>query len=343
MASSKKASFFHPYLAVDFGRDSMQVYRSGKGLLPPEPSMVLLHRDTREPLAVGDVHSPSYALHPLGEKGILHYDLALVLLQRGVKSAGFSRFAKVQLLMAVPSDLGDGERKLLHELALDAGVKRLSLIPSPLAGYFGEKRGASEVGLHLVLDMGESFTSLALISRGEVVREASFVLGGRDFSRSIVHYVSAKQGCLLGHESARLVKESIATLSPTKGRESASICTMCLQTGLPKTITLEAEALSPCLLAVASRLGDSLSHFLSELSPLQVDMLRKNGVLLVGGASLLSGLCAYLSERLDLPFYLAKHPKTAVIEGLGYLCEEGKVLVKKGQKEDFFQRNIANF
>jgi rod shape-determining protein MreB len=90
-----------------------------------------------------------------------------------------------------------------------------------------------------------------------------------------------------------------------------------LLTGKPKQVVISHVEVSKALDKSVVRIEDAIMEALSQTPPELSADIYNTGIYLAGGGALLRGLDQRLSQKTDLPIYVAEEPLQAVARGTG--------------------------
>ena len=90
-----------------------------------------------------------------------------------------------------------------------------------------------------------------------------------------------------------------------------------LLTGKPKQVVINHIEVSKALDKSVVRIEDAIMEALSQTPPELSADIYNTGIYLAGGGALLRGLDQRLSQKTDLPIYVAEDPLQAVVRGTG--------------------------
>ncbi len=331
-------------IALDLGTSSILVYVKGKGIIVNEPSVITLHKKTKQVLAIGEEAKKMIgktpqnleAIRPLKngvisdfyatEKLLSHY----VTLINNLPSK-FPKYPKPKVVIGVPSGLTSVERKAVVDSALSAGARKALLVEEPMAAAIGAGLPVKTATANMIVDSGGGTTEIAVISLGGVVLNKSIKIAGDQLDQDIVNYARQKYNLLLGEKTAEELKQKYGTATeiltsksnvPDKfvfqGRD--------LKTGLPRSITAPSselrEALKGSLTQIINAIKDVIESTPAELMP---DIL-KSGITLAGGTSLLTGLPKLISSEINAPVKVANDPVSCVVRGCANLLDDSNLL-----------------
>ena len=90
-----------------------------------------------------------------------------------------------------------------------------------------------------------------------------------------------------------------------------------LLSGKPKQVNINHGEIAKALDKSVIRIEDAIMEALSQTPPELAADIYNTGIYLAGGGALLRGLDKRLSQKTDLPIYVAEEPLQAVVRGTG--------------------------
>ncbi|MHB2016452.1 MAG: rod shape-determining protein, partial [Candidatus Xenobia bacterium] len=224
---------------------------------------------------------------------------------------GWQRVLRPLVNLTVPVTLTAVERDALLETVIAAGG-RPRLVPTPVAA--ARAMGAS--GGRMVVDIGATRTEAAIVYDGDILASASAPLGGNSMDASIVRFLRHHRGFWLAAEQAEALKQRIGTASPLEVPMEMSLTGRDVQHALPLTATVTSEEVREALQQPLEHLSFLIRGVLSRTPPELATELIQNGILLIGGGSLLRGLPAWLQTETGVPVTVAPDPETCAVRGV---------------------------
>ncbi len=322
---------FSKRIGIDLGTANTLVYVAGEGVILNEPSVVAVRAEDNKVVAVGQDakemlgRTPGniVATRPLRDGVIADYAITQAMLGYFIdKVAGRSRFVKPEVMVCIPSDITQVEKRAVLDATMAAGARAVYLIEEPLAAAIGAKVPIAQAAGHMILDSGGGTTDVAVISLGGVVVHTSARVAGNKHEESISNYARKRFGLLIGERTAEEIKIEIGNALPdpkkplkmeVRGRDSV--------TGLPRSIEMSdmevEEALQPVLKALVGAIKETFEKTPPELAS---DIIDK-GIVLTGGTSLLRNFDKYVARETGVPAYVAEDPLYCVVRGTGVALE----------------------
>lgn len=319
-------------LGIDLGTATVLVYAKGKGVILKEPSVVAINKNNNKVLAVGEEarkmigRTPGniVAVRPLRDGVISDYDVTEKMLKAFIKKAcGKGKITTPKVMICVPSQATEVEKRAVMDAARNSGAKKVHLIEEPLAAAIGAGLDITKPNGTMVVDIGGGTTDIAVISLGGVVVRTSIKVAGDKFDEAIIKYIRSKYKIMIGEKTAEDLKLTVGSafkgsrnvVSTMKGRN--------LVTGLPDQLEVGTEEIRESLLESVTLIVESVKSVLEKTPPeLAADIIEK-GILMTGGGSLLDGLDKLIEFETGVEVNVASNSVEAVAEGtgqvLGYL------------------------
>jgi rod shape-determining protein MreB len=317
-------------LAIDLGTANTLVYARGRGIVLNEPTVIALNSRTQDVLAMGHEawqmigRTPGYivAVRPLRKGAITDFDITQRMIRLLLQRAGVSRFNRPRVLICVPSAITEVERRAVEEAARRAGANAAYLIEQPMAAAIGAGLPIHEPIGNMVVDIGGGTTEIAVISLGGIVALEAIRVGSFDMDSAIQSYVRREYGIAIGERTAEEIKLAIGSAYPTDESVKAEVRGRDLMTGLPKTVILAPEEVREAIGEQIGAIVDAVVRCLGAAPPELAQDLIVQGLHLVGGGGLLSGMDRRLAEESNLPVILEEAPLECVVMGAGRCLEE---------------------
>ncbi len=317
-------------MGIDLGTSTVLVYLKGRGVVLREPSLVAVHRDSGQALAVGlDAEallerSPgeAVALRPLRHGVICDFAMTEEMLRAFLRRLSPTRLLKPRLVICVPSEISEVEERAVMDAGAQAGASHVYLMEEPLAAALGAGVDIHRPDGAMILDVGGGTTDLAILSLSGIVESASLKVAGDQFDEAIVKYLRQTHRVLVGEGTARRLKEEIGHLNPHDGTPAMAVKGRCLSSGLPKTATVTPGELQDALMPVAAQIADALLAMLERTPPELLSDIARDGIHLTGGGSLLGGFSQYIQMQTGIAARPAPEAQSAVAMGVGKALDQ---------------------
>jgi len=322
-------------LAVDLGTANTLVYVRGKGVMLDEPSVVAMHTQTREILAVGTDakrmigRTPEgiTAIRPLRDGVIADFDATEQMLRHFISQVHRRRyFAKPRLVICVPSGVTPVEQRAVKEAGYQAGARKVYIIEEPMAAAIGAGLPVHEPTGNMVVDIGGGTTEVAVISLGGLVTTLSIRTAGDELDQAIIAYLKKEHSLMLGEGTAEEIKMTLGSAFPLAHELTGEIRGRDMVSGLPSTVTVSSVEIRKAIEEQVHTIVDAVRATLDQTPPELAGDIMDRGIVLTGGGALLRGLDERISHETGMPVHVAQDPLSAVVLGSGKCVEEFEAL-----------------
>ena len=330
-------SWFSSDLAVDLGTANTLVFAEGRGIVVREPSIVAVNRVTNRVEAVGGAakemlgRTPGniVAIRPMKDGVIADFEITEKMLDYFIKKAiGRSPFVRPRIVISVPSDITQVEKRAVKDSALQAGASEVFIIEQAMAAAIGSGLPITEPTGNMIVDIGGGTTDVAVISLAGIVYSKSVRVASNEMDEAVIQYIKRKYNLLVGERTAEQVKIEIGSAFPLDEPLTMEIKGRDLVEGIPKTLTLTDAEVREALSETVGIIVDAVRVALEKTPPeLSADIMDK-GIVLTGGGSLLKNLDRRLREETGLPITIAELPLDSVALGTGAMLADVDLLRK---------------
>lgn len=318
-------SMFSRDIGIDLGTATVLVYVEGKGIVLNEPSVVAVDnsndciarigRDAQAMLGRNPAHID--VIRPLKEGVISRYDVTQKMIQYFIRRACGNAIFPPRVVICIPTGITEVEERAVIDAGTQAGARKTYLIEEPVAAALGAGLDIySPVG-NMIVDIGGGTTDIAIISLGGVVVSQSIKVAGDKFDEAIMRYVRRKYNVAIGERTAEKIKMQIGTVYEHTEAKTMEVKGRCLIQGLPKNITLSSKEMLEAMMEPISMILDNICLAIEKTPPELVGDILKNGIILVGGGSLLVGLDRLIEDVTGIKTKLTKDPIKCVAMGTG--------------------------
>jgi rod shape-determining protein MreB len=330
-------SIFSNDLAIDLGTANTLVFAEGRGIVVREPSIVAINRITNKVEAVGSAakemlgRTPGNiaAIRPMKDGVIADFEVTERMLDYFIKKAhGRSLFVRPKIVISVPSDITQVEKRAVKDSALQAGASEVFIIEQSMAAAIGAGLPITEPTGNMIVDIGGGTTDVAVISLAGIVYSKSVRVASNEMDEAIIQYIKRKYNLLVGERTAEQVKIEIGSAYPLDEPLTMEIKGRDLVEGVPKTLTLTDAEVRESLAETVGIIVEAVRVALERTPPeLSADIMDK-GIVLTGGGAMLKNLDRRLREETGLPISLAEEPLSSVALGTGAMLADVDLLRK---------------
>lgn len=330
---------FSKDLGIDLGTKNTLVYTSEKGIIINEPSVVAINTRTDEILAVGDEaqkmvgKTPAHiqAVKPLVDGVISDFEVTEKMLKYfidKVHAESFTLIPRPRVVIGIPLDITEVEKKAVEDAAKSAGARQVFLIEESMAAAIGARLPVAEPTASMIVDIGGGTTEISVISLGGVVTSKSLRIAGNELDNNIIQYIREEFSILIGEQLAEKVKIKIGSATELKEPISMEVRGRDLINGLPKSITVSDSQIREAMSRTINQIIENIKITLEITPPELVSDIYEHGITLAGGGALLRGLDKEIAQATKIPVKIADDPLTCVARGTGMLLEDMELLEK---------------
>ncbi|MDP2631521.1 MAG: rod shape-determining protein [Candidatus Uhrbacteria bacterium] len=328
---------FSEDIGIDLGTANTLLFVKGKGIVMNEPSVVAMNTRTNQIIAVGHAakdmlgKTPPHLIttRPLTKGVISDFEVAEKMLKYFIDKIhedSFTIIPRPRVVIGVPLEITEVERKAVEDAALSAGARQVFLIEEPLAAAIGARLPITESLGSMIVDIGGGTTEIAVISLGGVVTSKSLSIAGDELTKNVSQYIRDVFNLLIGERVAETVKCRIGSAMEFGEPMEMEIRGRDLITGLPKQITVNDGQIREAIHKPIQTIIENIKATLEVTPPELVADIYERGIVLTGGGALLRGLEQKISKEADIPVTVASDPLTTVARGTGALLEDDELL-----------------
>nr|WP_322622975.1 rod shape-determining protein [uncultured Flavobacterium sp.] len=317
-------------IAIDLGTANTLIIHNDK-VVVDSPSIVARDRISGKIIAVGKeasmmqgkTHENIKTIRPLKDGVIADFDASEKMISMFIKSIPALKkklfTPALRLVICIPSGITEVEMRAVKESAERVNGKEVYLIHEPMAAAIGIGIDIMQPKGNMIVDIGGGTTEIAVIALGGIVCDKSVKIAGDVFTNDIVYYMRTQHNLFVGESTAEKIKITIGAAiedleSPP---EDLSVQGRDLLTGKPKQVEVSYREIAKALDKSIQRIEDAVMETLSQTPPELAADIYNTGIYLAGGGSMLRGLDKRISQKTDLPVYIAEDPLRAVVRGTG--------------------------
>ena len=329
--------YFSNDLAIDLGTANTLVYLKGKGIVSNEPSVVAVQhmpgqksrliavgKQARE--MVGRTPESIKAIRPLRDGVIADFEAAQRMIEYFIKKSNGNKrsFVRPRVIISVPLQITEVEKRAVRESAEAAGARRVYLIEETMCAAIGAGIEVDRPSGNMVVDIGGGTTGIAIISLSGIVVSKSIKIGGDKMDEAIQQWLRRNHNIVIGYRTAEELKKKFSShpeinsgrkmQMKVTGRNNIS--------GVPSMLTIDSEEIQEALEETINQIVDAIMQTLERTPPeLSADVFE-SGIMLAGGGSLLRGLSNRIEQKTGIQIKKAEQPLDCVVMGSGKALED---------------------
>lgn len=318
-------------IGMDLGTSNILLTIKGKGIVLNEPAVVAIKRQNNEIVAtgheakemIGRTPEQIRAVRPMKD-GVIADFTATQLMIKNIITKVCKRYnvGRPRVVVGVPSGITEVEERAVEEAVSQAGAREAFLIEEPMAAAIGAGLDVAEPTGNMVVDIGAGTTEVAVISLGGIVVSDSIKIAGDAIDDEIINYIKNNLNLAIGYTTAEQVKLELGCAMPLVTQKSLEIRGRELTTGLPENKIVTSEQVQEAMAPIIERIIDLIKATLEKTPPELVSDIIERGITLTGGGALIKNIDTVISQRTEIPVYIAERPLDCVANGTSKTIED---------------------
>lgn len=311
-------------LGIDLGTSNTILCDKKGRVIIREPSVVAVDVKSKRVVATGDQakamigRTPGsiVAVRPLQDGVIADFDMTSDMLRSFMYRSSKRRlFTRTRVVISIPSDVTEVERRAVEDAVRSAGAQDVELIEEPMAAALGVGLPVFDASGSMVVDIGGGTCDVAVISLGGIAASKSIKVGGDAFDDAIINFMKKEFDMLIGKNTAEDIKIKIGSATEYDGEGAMEVKGRNLANGLPKSAEVTSSQIRDVLKEPVSQIISTICETLEVTLPeLSADIIDK-GIYLTGGASQLRGLKELIESATGISVHTPENPMDCVAIG----------------------------
>ncbi|OFW41740.1 MAG: rod shape-determining protein [Acidobacteria bacterium RIFCSPLOWO2_12_FULL_67_14] len=330
-------AIFASDLAIDLGTANTCVFARGQGIVLSEPSIVAFNTvndrieavGTDAKAMVGRTPGSIAAIKPMRDGVIADFEAAERMLGYFIRKAhGRHRFVRPRVVIGVPSQITQVERRAVKDSAYRARAGEVFLVEEGMAAAIGAGLPITEACGNMIVDIGGGTTDIAVISLAGVVYSRSVRVAGNAMDEAIAQYVKREKDLLIGERTAEQVKIALGSAAPLAAPLEMEVKGRHVAEGRPVTVVLSDREVRVALEDPIRQIVQAVRNGLEQTPPELAADICDRGIVLSGGGALLRNLDQRLHDETGVPIQIAEDPLSSVVLGAGRMLSDFGLLRK---------------
>lgn len=301
------------YANITISNVSAEVHR--------EPSIVLVDKNTRSVLAIGNRVSianegandtNTMLIRPFKNGLLYSSDFTRDIVKHTVKSIGATD--KIRCVIALPSDLIAKQEGEVFKMLSDAGVNECFAVNPAIAALIGA--GYSPSISAVSVNVGAASTEIAILHNGEIVFTVREEIGGENFDKAVKDFILSQGDMNVSLMVARTIKERLGAVWQGKESEALDIEGTLSLTGSRVRMSITTEDVAGVFERPLSDLLETVANAVKRIPIEYVKDVFENGIILSGGGAEIYGLDIMMSKVFGISVTKANSPIDSVSKGL---------------------------
>lgn len=325
-------------LGIDFGSTSLKIFAQERGIVLSEYSAVVCDKYTSKPIAMGNnsktmlekLPASMRCVYPIRHGIVYDYDMAKRMLRKYLNKVCAGRLLKPTVLMCVPSNVSELDKKTLFDLITDAGAGKACFIEEALAAAVGSGVSLTEPRGTFICDIGSDTTDCAVVTMGNIAVSRSVRIGGNNLTNLISEYIYREHNIEVGSDTADQIKKTVGT-AIYRNEEIGMIAggKRC-DTGLPVLFEITSTEVYWILKSYVEEILNCIRRVFEITPPELISDIAETGIILSGGSANLYGIDRFIEWNTGLRTVKAENPEDCAVLGLGRLLKNRKSLETNG-------------
>ena len=307
-------------IGIDLGTATTIVYVRGKGIVAIDPTIVALNKHDENYIKIGTEaykmlgRTPEHIelIRPIQEGVISNFKVTLRLLRYYIKKYSTS-FSGPRVMICVPSQVNDIEKRAVIDAAIQAGSGRVYLIEEPIAAALGSGIDISKQSGNIIVDIGGGTSNIAVIANRGSVLSSTINIASNTFDEAIISYIKRKYKVLIGPRTAEDIKIEVGGVVPMEQNFKKIVTGRDLVTGLPKLVEISTIEVMEILKPKAIEIAETVKTIIEKTPPEMLEGIKTKGIYMIGGGSLLYGMEKLIEDYTKISTKIAEE---------SVLCEE---------------------
>ena len=318
-------------IGMDLGTSNILLTIKGKGIVVNEPSVVAINRQTNQIVAtgrdakemLGRTPEQIKAVRPMKD-GVIADFTATNLMIKNLLHKVCKRYniGRTRVVVGVPSGITEVEERAVEEAVMQSGAREVYLIEEPMAAAIGAGLDVAEPSGNMVVDIGGGTTEVAVVSLGGIVVSDSIKTAGDSIDEAIIAYIKNNLNLAIGYAAAEELKIELGCAIPLVTAKSMTIRGRDLSNGLPENREATSAQIQEAMKESIEKIIDLVKSTLEKTPPELASDIVERGIVLTGGGALIKGLDTLISQKIEIPVYLADSPLDCVAKGTSKTIED---------------------
>lgn len=324
-------------IAIKLGSSNTSIFKQGEGLVLFEPTMVAYYGEGKNKTIIkvgsgakrmqGRTDNSTIVKSPIIEGKIADPELATIMVKTFLHRVIPQHIIKpkVKAIVCVPIGLTAKERKLIELVLNTAGIQDVVLIPAIMAGAVGYNLPISDANGLCLVNIGGGSTDIVVSSVNSIISGVNVSIGGQTLDRAIEKAIENHYQLKIGDGVAEKLKEEIGSLY-AHDASNAEVGGVDSLTAQPKSVVVDASIVYSAIVDYYDKIASAIQATINSSPANVVEDIQNQGIYIMGGASLITGLEQYLRKRLNLPVLIQDQTTAVDVLGAGKLLSDTQLL-----------------
>ena len=324
-------------VGIDLGTCNTLIYVKDKGIVVSEASIVAINNRNDQILAVGEEaqkmlgKTPPHITisKPLVDSIISDFEVTEKMLKYfidRISRESFGLSPRPRVVIGVPLDVTEVEKKAVEDVVLSAGAREVYLIENVIATAIGARLPIQDPSGNMIVDLGGGITEIAVISLSGVVAWKSLRIAGNKLDQDIIQFAHNEFNLLVGERVAEDIKIKAGRVIESGEPAELRMRGRDLMTGLPKEVIITTDQVKQAIQRSVIAIIEGIKGTLEITPPELVADIYQRGMILAGGGALLTGLDQVIAKATKIPVKVIEDALTCAVRGMGLVLEDDNLL-----------------
>lgn len=223
-----------------------------------------------------------------------------------------ARWRRPAALICTPSDASPDEQDALVEAVSTAGATVTRIVPEPLAAAIGCGVDMSSEYAHLIVDLGEGVTDVAVIAGGSIVRSGAERTGFSDIRQAVVEWLRWQRRLVIDESAADALIRTFCFRCDTKHFEVRGHD---IDRDDKSAHVIDREDLAAVIEPTLESISSFVASFVRDLPHETAQQVIESGLRITGGGATLDALLKRIECATGMNAIRAAQPLRSVING----------------------------
>ena len=282
-----------------------------------EPSVVLIDKDTRRIISVGEFAESAdmnsgLLIRPFKNGLLFDSQITKGVIENALSAVNPGE--KLRCIIGVPSGILAKQEKEIFEMLSEAGADECYSVMRSVAAIIGA--GYSPSISAVSVNIGAKMTEVAVLYRGKVFQSTSENVGGEDFDKAVRQYILEQGDVSISLSVARAIKEHLGAVWSGRNPDPIEIEGTLSLTGNRVKMSVEAEDIVGVFEAPLHKIIHTVADAVKRIPYEMVEEIFENGIILTGGSAELYGLDIMMGKVLGISVTKPEGAIDCVAKGL---------------------------
>ncbi len=323
-------------IAIDLGSSYTKIYKSQADVVLYEPTCVAIEKNNySSPIAygyeaeklIGKTNNNVKIIYPVKGVEIVDEKALKALIVEYISRVRTTFEFKPDILFSVSCGATRESIKNFERVFNLAGYYNVDYAESASLAMIGANGPHDDASTSFIIDLGSSQTIVCALTMQGVISGVSAEYGGNTLNGLIVNQLRGELNFSISHNQAEILKVAIASLKEEDGTKTI-VYGKDASSSKPKTMQVSSQDIYSSVKTFTDKIIEIANIILTSLKEETILDIHNNGILLVGGGSLIYGIKDYLENALSFKVVIPKESEIVCSIGGGIVIED-KALYNK--------------